>query len=346
MIVIAVYTKKIRIMTITKTMHQIRLTDYGTSEVLQIVDTEVPSPKPGELLVRVQVAGVNYSDVLRRRNTYFMPTPLPYVLGSEAVGEVVAVGEGVTASSYPVGSRVLAILPSGGGYSQYVTALAQYCVPLPPSIALRAAAAIFVQGTTAHLILHQVTHNIAGKTILIHAAGGGVGSLLVQLAKLAGAKVIATGSSEQKLRVAQKLGANIVINYREAGWPEELLRENGGEKVDYVLEMVGGDVYRQSFAFLKAGGTMIVYGAASGERGLVHSEHFVDESHNLLSFNLAHFVQHRTEQWQASLEAMIGLIAEGKITVEVAHTYPLEKAAQAHQDIEARQTTGKVVLLP
>ena len=332
-------------MTINKTTHQIRFTDYGTAEVLQVAETKIPSPQAGELLIQVEVAGVNYSDVLRRRNTYFMPTPLPYVLGSEAVGEVVAVGEEID-SSYPIGSRVLAILPSGGGYSQHVIALAQYCVPLPPSIASKAAAAIFVQGTTAHLILHQVAQDIAGKMILIHAAAGGVGSLLVQLAKLAGARVIATGSSEQKLGIAQKLGADIVINYRDAGWPEELLRENGGEKVDYVLEMVGGEVYQRSFACLKAGGTMVVYGAASGEPGLVHSEHFVDESHNLLSFNLAYFVQHKPRQWQASLEAMIGLIAEGKVRVEVAHAYPLEEAARAHQDIEARQTTGKVVLIP
>lgn len=326
-------------------MKQIRFTDYGSADVLQVAETAVPSPREGELLVRVRAAGVNYSDVLRRRNTYFMPTPLPYVLGSEAVGEVAAAGEGVS-SSYPVGSRVLAILPSGGGYSEYVAAPVPYCVPLPPSVDSKAASAIFVQGTTAHLMLHQVAQDIAGKTILIHAAAGGVGSLLVQLAKLSGAQVIATGSSEQKLLLAEQLGADLVINYNEADWPEKLLRENGGEKVDYVLEMVGGDVYRQSFACLKTGGTMIVYGAASGEKGLMHSEHFVDESHNLLSFNLAYFVQHKTEQWQASLKAMIGLMAEGEITVQTSYAYPLEDATRAHQDIEARQTTGKVVLIP
>ncbi len=149
----------------------------------------------------------------------------------------------------------------------------------------------------------------------------------MQLAKLSNAKVIATGSSAQKLQIAQKLGADIAINYSEPGWPEKLLEANGGEKVDYVLEMVGGDIYTRSFNCLKAGGTMIVYGAASGEKGLVHFEHFVDESHNLLSFNLAYFVQHERNSgkppWRHDR-----LSSSREITVEVSHSYPLEDAVR------------------
>ena len=333
-------------MTVANTAKQIQISDYGRAEVLEVVETEIPVPQHGELLIRVQASGVNYSDVLRRQNTYFMPTPLPYVLGAEAVGEVVGAGKGAPSASFPVGSRVLAMLPSGGGYSTHVTVAAHHCVSLPPSIDSKAASALFVQGTTAYLLLHHVVTDIAGKTILVHAAAGGVGSLLVQLAKLFGARVVATASSKRKLQVAKTLGADLTVDYLEADWPEKLIEANGGGKVDYVLEMVGGDVYRRSFDCLKAGGTLVVYGAVSGEPGFVPSERLVDESHNLLSFNLAHFIEHRTGQWQASLKAMIGLLAEHKITVEVSHSYPLAEAAQAHRDLENRRTTGKIVLLP
>ncbi|MEM8533602.1 MAG: quinone oxidoreductase [Chloroflexota bacterium] len=327
-------------------MKQVQLNSYGSAKVLDVVEVETPQPGIGELLIKVEAAGVNFSDVLRRRNTYFMPTPLPYILGSEAVGTIIAIGEGVDVQSFQNGQRVLAILPSGGGYAEHVVAAAQYCVPLPAHVNPADATAIFVQGSTAHLILHQVAGDVEGQTVLVHAAAGGVGSLLVQLAKLAGAKVIATSSSDEKLAFARRLGADAAINYTDAKWPTKVIEANGGEKVDLVLEMVGGEVYTQSFACLKPGGTMIVYGAASGQKGMIHSEHFVDENHNLLSFNLAHFVQHKTDLWQASLGAMIGLVAEGQINIQTGHTFALSDVQTAHQQLEDRQTTGKVVLIP
>lgn len=325
-------------------MKQVSLTSFGSIESLQVVEQPVPSPGKGQLLVRVIAAGVNYSDLLRRRNTYFMPTPLPYVLGAEAVGEVVALGDGV-GEPYQTGSRVLAILPAGGGYAEYVVAEAAYCVPLPPHVDAAAATAIFVQGSTAHLMLHQLASDLHGKTVLIHAAAGGVGSLLVQLAKLAGARVIATASTEAKLQVARELGADLTINYTSGNWPSLLLAANDGEKVDLVLEMVGGKIYEQSFECLTIDGTMIVYGAASGEKGFIHSEAFVDGSFQILGFNLAHFIQYKTELWQQSLGAVIGLLAEGKVQVVSSSSYPLREVRQAHLDIENRLTTGKVVLI-
>lgn len=327
-------------------MQQIQISSYGKAEVLDLVSKPIPDPQPGELLIRMEAAGVNYSDVLRRRNTYFMPTPLPYTLGAEAVGEVIARGAGVNEGQFQNGQRVLAILPYGGGYSEYLTASAAYCIPLPPNISATAATALFVQGSTAHLILHQVAGDITGKTVLIHAAAGGVGSLLVQLAKLAGAKVVAAAGTASKLKVAEQLGADAGVNYSQTDWTNRVIGKNGGEKVDLILEMVGGRIFTESFTCLKAGGTMIVYGAASGEKGIIHSEHYVDESHHLQSFNLAHFIQHKPEQWQASLGAMIGLLAEGKIEVLVDRTYSLAEAALAHQQLEDRKTTGKLVLVP
>lgn len=320
---------------------------YGTPTVLTMIDTAVPKPQAGEILLKVEAVGVNYSDVLRRKNTYFMPTPLPYILGAEAVGEIVGLGEGVNAPPFQIGSRVLAILPNGGGYSEYIAAQAQFCVPLPPNIDAEAASAIFVQGSTAHLMLHHVAKDVKGKSILIHAAAGGVGSLLVQLAKLAGAStIIATGSSDEKLNVALALGANAAVNYSEKNWTDRVLEANQGQKVDIIFEMVGGDIYSQSFECLAGGGTMIVYGAASGQKGIMHSEHFVDENQTVTGFNLAYYIQNKMSVWQESLGAVIGLLAEGKIRVHVGQTFALTEAAKAHEQLESRKTTGKIVLKP
>lgn len=329
-------------------MQQVQFTAYGEAEVLSIVETALPQPGPGELLIRIEAAGINYSDILRRRNTYFMPTPLPYVLGAEAVGQVAGRGEDVAdAPPFQAGARVLAILPHGGAYAEYVVCPAQYCVPLPPHIDPRAATAIFVQGSTAHLILHDLLGGVEGKTLLVHAAAGGVGSLLVQMARLAGAqRVIGTASSADKCAAAIAFGADAAIDYSQADWPAAVRAANGGEGVDIVLEMVGGEVYAQSFNCLRNGGTMVVYGQASGEKGYIHSEHFVDAGLRLLGFNLAHVIGARMEAWQQALGAVIGLLAEGRIQVGLAHSFPLAEAAAAHRAIEARQTTGKVVLLP
>lgn len=324
-------------------MKQVLLENYGAAQQLKLTEADIPQPSAGEVLIKVEAIGVNYSDILRRKNTYFMPTPLPYVLGAEVVGRIEEHGNEET--HLEVGQRVLAILPSGGGYSEMVTANAQYCIPLPDHIDNSAATAIFVQGSTAHLILHQIAGDISAKTVLVHAGAGGVGSILIQLAKLAGAKVIATSSSS-KLEKAKSFGADAVVDYSKSGWPSKVIEANGGQKVDLILEMVGGNIYEESFHCLAQMGTMIVYGSASGKKGMVHSEHFVDESHRLLSFNLAHFIQYRMQDWQASLGAIIGLLAEGKLKIETAHSFALAEAAKAHQAIENRETTGKVVLIP
>jgi len=327
-------------------MQQVQFNAYGTPEVLQLLEVDMPQPQTGELLIRIEAAGVNYSDVLRRKNTYFMPTPLPFVLGAEAVGNVVDIGGG-TETHLKIGDRVLAMLPYGGGYAEYVAVAAQYCIPLPPHVDSDAATAIFVQGSTAHLILDEKAGDVRGKSVLVHAAAGGVGSLLVQLAKLVGAKkVIAAASSDEKLATARHLGADAAVNYSNSGWAKEVIAANDGNKVDLILEMVGGDIYAQCFECLAAGGKVVVYGAAGGQKGFVHSEHFVDESQSVEGFNLAFFIQHKMQKWQESLGAVIGLVAEGKLKVNVKDIFPLREVALAHTLLEGRLTTGKVVLKP
>jgi NADPH:quinone reductase len=327
----------------TKTMKQVQLNQYGSPDELKLVETNIPQPKAGEVVIKVEAIGVNYSDTLRRRNQYFQPTPLPYILGSEAVGQIVSTGEGVT-EPYVIGATVLAILPFGGGYSEYVSAIAQYCVPLPPNIDAKTATAIFVQGSTAQLMISQVAKDLKDKTVLINASAGGVGSLLVQLAKLNGAKVIAASSSDEKLKVAKTNGADITINYSKPNWNENIKAANNGQGVDIAFEMVGGDVYNETIKSLAQGGHLIVYGCASGVQGQVHPEFFVDENISQSGFNLAFYITNKMQVWQEALGTIIGLIAQGKLKIDTPKTFALKDAAEAHSQIEARQTTGKVVL--
>lgn len=328
----------------TKTMKQIRLDQFGSPGELKWVETNIPQAKAGEVLIRVEAIGVNYSDTLRRRNLYFQATPLPYVLGSEAVGQIVSAGDGVT-EPYIEGARVLAILPYGGAYSEYVVAIAQYCVPLPDHMDANTATAIFVQGSTAQLMISDVAKDLKDKSILINAAAGGVGSILLKLAKLQGAKVIAASSSDHKLDIALKNGADAVVNYSNANWSQEVKNANDGKGVDIAFEMVGGDVYNETIKSLAPGAHLIVYGCAGGIQGHIHPEHFVDENLRQSGFNLAFYIGTKPQIWQEALGTVIELIAQGKLQIDTPNTFALKDAAEAHRQIEERQTTGKVVLI-
>jgi NADPH:quinone reductase len=329
----------------TNKMKQVQFSQYGTPNVLKLIETDIPQPKTGEVLIKIEAIGVNYSDTLRRRDKYFQATPLSYILGSEAVGKIVSIGEGVS-EPYVIGTTVLAILPFGGGYSEYVSAIAQYCVPLPPNIDAKTATAIFVQGSTAQLMISQVAQNLKDKTVLINAAAGGVGSILVQLAKLNGAKVIAASSSDDKLNIAKVNGADEIINYSNPNWSEKVKQANDGKGVDIAFEMVGGEVYNETIKSLAQGGHLIVYGCASGVQGNIHPEHFVDENISQSGFNLAFYINTKMPVWQEALGTIIGLIGQGQLKISTPKTFALKDVAEAHRQIEARQTTGKVVLIP
>jgi NADPH2:quinone reductase len=327
----------------TSTNKQVIFHQYGQPDVLQVMETTMPVAYAGEIVIKVNAIGVNYSDILRRKNRYFMPTPLPFVLGTEAVGVVESMGKGVN-MPFEKGTRVLAILPQAGGYAYYVKANAQYCIPLPPSIDDRTATAIFVQGSTAQLMVSQLAGDLKGKTVLINAAAGGVGSILVQLAKMQGATVFGAAGNEEKLIVAGALGADHLINYSNPNWRDQIKNITKGKGVDVIFEMVGGDVYNESIKALVKGGHIIVYGCAGGVQGMIHPEWFVDENITQSGFNLAYFIQHKTPLWQQALGVIIGLFEQGKLRVEQSKIFRLEDAAEAHRQMEARKTTGKVVL--
>lgn len=260
---------------------QLRFYDFGGPEMLRLETIELPEPGAGEALIRVEAAGVNYSDILRRKNQFFLPTPLPHAPGTEAVGVIVKSGD--DRPGFRAGDRVLAILPTGGGCADFALAPTQYCVPLPPGIDSKTATAIFVQGSTAHLIVHEVLPaDISGKSVLVHAAAGGVGSLLLQLARMKGAYVIAAASAPAKLQVARELGADVCIDCSKADWTKAALAANHDRKVDFVLEASGGQMCLLSFEVLEDGGTLVVYGSTSRQNAMLPSESFVDHNHNLL----------------------------------------------------------------
>jgi NADPH:quinone reductase len=327
-------------------MKQIQFTKFGAPSVLEIIEKPMPVPNKDEVLIQTEVIGVNYSDILRRKNTYFLPTELPFVPGAEVVGKIIEKSENNSYSHLVIGSRVLAVLPNGGAYSEYVTANGQFCISIPESISSKEASAIFVQGTTAYLIVTELLKDAKGKTILIHSGASGIGSILIQLLKRAGAsKIITTCSSDSKKEIVSKLGADIFINSSNANWAIDVVKQNGGSGVDYILEMCGGDIFTQSFTCLKDGGTMIVYGSASGQKGMIHSEHYVDHNHNLISFNLTYYIKNYNQVWQKALGEMISHITKKEILIETGSSFALVDARKAHEEIEARKTMGKVTLV-
>jgi len=240
-------------------MKAIRLNKFGGTENLSVDEIEKPTAGAGEVLIKTAAAGINFADTMLRQNKYLFTPELPFTLGFEVAGTVEAVGENV--QNVQVGQRVLAMM-RGGGYAEYATAMAAQVVPIPDGMNFGESTVLLVQGLTALGLLQNLK---AGDAILIHAAAGGVGSLLVQIAKQKGAKVLGTASSPEKLEKVAALGADVGINYTEADWTDEVLRATDGKGANLIIEMVGGEIGKQNLKCLAIGGTMIVYGAASGE---------------------------------------------------------------------------------
>jgi NADPH2:quinone reductase len=325
-------------------MKAILVEEFGEPEVLQYTDAERPTPDEGEVLIEVRSAGVNYADTMRRRNQYLVPQELPFTPGSEVAGVVSEVGEGV--EDVNIGDRVVSLLGTGG-YAEYAIAPAQSLIPLPEGLDFDQAAAVPLQGLSAYHILKTSGALQEGESVLVHAAAGGVGTLAVQMAKLMGAgKVIATASSQEKLDLAESLGADVLIDYTEDDWPEKVLEATDGEGVDVILEMVGGDEFLQkNLECLAVFGRMVVYGAASGELGSIVPAELMNNCHSVVGFWLIQIAS-RPELFVPSLQEMLAWISSGDLQLTIGGTYPLEEAERAHSDLEVRKTTGKVILNP
>ncbi len=324
-------------------MKAIRVDEFGEPEVLKHVEVERPSPDEGEVLIEIKSAGVNYADTMRRRNQYVESQWLPFTPGSEVAGTVAEVGNGV--EDVNVGDRVVTLLGTGG-YATYAASRAQNLIPIPEGMNFDEAAAIPLQGLTAYHVLETSGRLKEGESVLVHAAAGGVGYLAVQMAKLMGASpVIATASTQEKLNLASELGADVLVNYTEEDWPDRVREATGGAGADVILEMVGGDFIQKNLECLAAFGRMVVYGSASGDRGTLVPMDLMYHNQIVAGFYLPRLMT-RPDLFGPSLQEVLGWISSGQVSLTIGARYPLEQAPDAHDALEGRQTTGKIVLNP
>jgi NADPH2:quinone reductase len=324
-------------------MKAIQFSEYGKPSVLQLVDVPKPSLQPGGVLVQVNAAGVNFADTARRYGQYLAKTPLPYIPGAEVAGVIAEVSPEVT--NFKIGDRVAA-LTEEGGYAEFIALHESQLVRIPDHVHFNEAAAILGQGLSAYHILKTSGQLTPGQSVLVHAAAGGVGTLAVQLAKLMGAgTVIATASSPEKLELAQSLGADIGINYTEDNWHKQVLSSTGGKGVDLILEMVGGDIFKNSLKCLTVNGRLVIYGRAGGQETLFDPAILMQRSVSVAGFWLVHILQNRV-LYKESVRDLLNFIGEGKLKLVIGEALPLEEARKAHELIENRKTTGKIVLNP
>ncbi|HEX4251064.1 MAG TPA: zinc-binding dehydrogenase [Pseudonocardia sp.] len=335
-------------------MKAIQMTEQGGPDVLRLVELPDPQPGPGQVLIKVEAAAVNFSDLMRRRgDVYPVPTPLPFVPGAEVAGTVAATGEGV--DGLAVGTRVFGTVGAdgSGGYAELALAYAPSLIPIPEGLASDAAAGIVVSGLAATVILHDAARVADGDTVFVPAAAGGVGSYAVQIAKLLGAgRVIAGAGTPDKREIALGLGADEAVGYREPGWTDRVLELTGGRGVDVALEMHGPGHLGQTLRILAPFGRLISYGSVAGSvhgldpADLVPLLYDPAPGQILTGFNLGAWFQYRPEVTVASLQRLVGWIASGRLRAPEAHAFPLADAAEAHRRLETGATTGKIVLKP
>lgn len=309
---------------------------------MEVADVETPEPGEGEVRIEVEAAGINFADIMQRRGLYAGGPEPPFVPGLEAAGKIDAVGEGVDREP---GERVVASV-RGGGYAEYVVADSRSLFDVPEGMSYSEAAAIPVQFLTAHSVLHEWGGLEEEERVLIHAAAGGVGTAAVQLADIAGAEVFGTASTQEKLDLASRLGADHTINYTEEDFAERVNEITDGEGVDLVLDGVGGDAFDGSFECLSHFGRIVAYGVASSEVPSVNTPRLLFSNYSVIGFHLGQAMSHDASRIMPAIQEVNELLSAGELEVIVNHEYPLEGAADAHAAIEDRETTGKVVLKP
>jgi NADPH2:quinone reductase len=322
-------------------MKAIQVKQPGGPEVLQLVDLPIPQPKANEAVVKIAASGVNFIDVYQREGRY--KVALPFVLGQEAAGTVTSVGSDV--KSLKTGDRVAwsSIL---GAYAEYAAVPAERLVAVPQGVSDQQAASAMLQGMTAHYLIYDTFPLKGGQTALVHAAAGGVGLLLVQMAYNLGARVIATVSTDEKAKLAREAGADEVILYTQADFEAETRRLTGGHGVDVVYDSVGKTTFEKGLNVLRPRGMMVLFGGSSGA---VPPFDLIQLSQKgslyITRPTLGHYTA-TTEELRARSTAVFTMIAEGKLKLRIEHKYPLADAATAHRDLEARKTTGKLLLIP
>jgi NADPH2:quinone reductase len=322
-------------------MRAIRPAETGGPEVLVLSELPTPEPGPGEALVRVEAAGVNFIDIYQRSGQYPLPLPLP--LGSEGAGTALAVGPGV--ADVKPGDRV-AWASGPGSYATHVVIPAARLVPIPEGVDTRTAAAAMLQGMTAHYLVHATYPLKQGDTCLVHAAAGGVGLLLCQMASRAGATVIGTVSTDEKAARARAAGAHETILYTRDDFLAETRRITGGRGVPVVYDSVGRDTFAKSLDCLRPRGMMVLFGQSSGPVPPVDLQ-ILAQKGSLFATRpkLGDYVA-TPEELRERAGAVLGAIRRGELTVRIDEAFPLAEAAEAHRKLGGRKTTGKVLLIP
>ena len=321
------------------TMRAVRIHEHGDADVMRVERVPVPEPGPGQALVRLEVAGVNFIDVYKRTGLYKLP--LPATLGEEGAGTVAAVGDGVT--EVRAGDRVAWAMVTGA-YAEYAVVPAARLVPLPGAVFTPPGAAVMLQGMTAHYLAASTYPLRQGDRCLVHAAAGGVGLLLVQVAKRRGAFVIGTAGSEEKAALARGAGADEVIVYTRQDFAAEVKRITGGRGVQVIYDSVGRTTFLPGLDVLAPRGVMALFGQSSGPVAPLDPQLLNQKGSLFLTRpSLAHYVATREELlWRAG--ELFAWMQAGELTVRVGAEFPLDRAADAHRALEGRRTTGKVLL--
>jgi len=322
-------------------MKAVRVHEFGGTEALRYEDAQVPEPGEGEVRVKIEAAGLNFVDIYHRTGSY--PGRPPITLGVEAAGVVDAIGPGVTAVKPD--DRV-AYAMQQGAYAEFAVVPAWQLVPVPDQISAQQAAAVLLQGMTAHYLSHSTYPLDQDDTALIHAAAGGVGHLLVQLAKQRGSRIIATVSTEEKAALSRAAGAHEVVLYTQKDFEEETKRLTGGRGVDVVYDSVGKDTFGKSLNCLRLRGYLVLYGQSSGAVEPLDPQVLNTKGSLFLTRpSLGHYTATREELLKRATD-LFNLMIDGKLEVRIDKTYPLSQAAEAHRYMESRKTKGKVLLLP
>lgn len=322
-------------------MKAVRVHKYGGPEVLTLEEIPVPEPKAGEARVKIEAIGVNYIDVYQRTGLY--PLQTPFTLGTEGAGIVDAVGPNVT--EVKKGERVgYAMIP--GSYAEYAIVPAARLVPIPPNIDARSAAALMLQGMTAHYLTHSTYPLKKGETALLHAAAGGVGLLLIQIAKQLGATVIGTVSTEAKAKLAKEMGADHLILYTQSDFLAEVKKLTDGRGANVVYDSVGQTTFDKSLDCLRPRGYLVLFGQSSGPVPPFDPGKLAAKGSLFLTRpSLAHYTLDRAELLQRAND-LFTWTASGKLKLRMEKTFRMAEAAEAHRQLEGRKTTGKVILLP
>ncbi|HWN72435.1 MAG TPA: zinc-binding dehydrogenase [Solirubrobacterales bacterium] len=313
-------------------MKAIQIEEFGGPEVLQHVEVPDPSPKLSEIVVNVKRSGVNFADTHASRNDYLAEQTLPLIPGAEISGQT------------NDGRRVAALLGSGG-YAEKVAVPQAQLIELPPEVDYDQAAGGLLQGLTAMALVHRCARIESGETIVVEAAAGGTGTLAIQLAKRAGAKVIGLASSEEKRELVRGLGADAAVDSRAEDLGGAIREANDGERVDAVLHMSGGAAFDAELGILAPLGRMVVFGIASREQREISTASLLRGSKSVIGFWLAHLLM-RPDLLGPMIKDLFAAIAAGELTVTIGEVYPLSEAARAHEDLIARRTSGKLLLDP